>query len=132
MNAYVDANIFVFAALDGGTAGEKAAKILSKIQNGETSAATSALALDEIMWVFVKNKKRHLLEQVLKGIYEMPNLMVLPVSAHAPLAAVEFMTKFNLQPRDALHCAIMRENGLKTIFSDDADFDKVKEFSREF
>ena len=127
---FVDANVFIYAAFESGEEAVKSKQILKKISSGEENAITSSLVIDEVAWVFHKNNKKSLLRQALEKIYLIPNLQVLPVSSNAPLTALGYMEKYGLKPRDALHCAVMQENGVKTICSFDADFDKVKEIKR--
>ncbi len=127
---YLDANFFIFALFDTTTKGRNARKIQKKIIEGEIRAVTSALTLDEIMWVLVKNRKEHLMEEVIKDIYAMPNLEIKEVSPLIPIEALSFIKKYSLTPRDAFHIAIMKELRVKRIISDDKDFDRVREIKR--
>ncbi len=132
MRVYLDANIFAFAAFDSGKQGEKCRQIITRVSSGELKAFTSSLALDELLLVMIKNGKTELMDNVIEAVYAIPNCFILPTSATAPRVALEYIKKYGLKLRDALHCAVMHENELKTIFSDDKDFDKVKEFERIF
>lgn len=123
---YLDANFFVFALLDKTGKGEEARRIQRMIVEGRDSAVTSSLALDEVMWVLIKNKREHLLRVAIEGIYHTPNLNVVEVSPLAPLLALEFIEKYGLKPRDAFHLAVMREIRVETIVTDDKDFEKVE------
>ncbi len=123
---YLDANFFLFSILDVTQKGENARKIQDSIIRGKQDATTSALTLDEIMWVLIKNKKKHMLRTVVEGIYSMPNLDVSVVSSTVPLLALELMEKHELLPRDAFHVATMKEGKIRSIVSDDDDFDKVE------
>ena len=127
---YLDANFFIFALFDQTKKGSKARQIQKGIIEGEINAFTSALALDEVMWVIIKNKKSHLLRKVIEDIYSMPNLTVREVSSLIPLHALGFMEKYNLKPRDAFHLAVMENLQLVTIVSDDSDFDSIKNIRR--
>lgn len=53
---YLDANFFVMLHFDYKQKGERAREILNQITKGKP-AITSVLALDEVMWVIIKNKK---------------------------------------------------------------------------
>lgn len=123
---YLDANFFLFAILDVTQKGDNARKIQDSIIRGKQDATTSALTLDEIMWVLVKNKKKHMLRTVVEGIYSIPNLDVSGLSSTVPLLALESMEKYGLSPRDAFHLAVMKEAKIRSIVSDDNDFDKVE------
>jgi predicted nucleic acid-binding protein len=126
---YLDANLFVYARFDHLQKGERARKLLRKIvEKGE--AITSVLALDEVMWVVLKNRKQDELRSIIEEIYSIPNLDVKDVPSHIALRALEFMENYKLKPRDAFHVAIMKHFGANTIATDDPDFDKVKEVRR--
>ena len=61
---YLDANFFMFLWFDEGKKGIKAREILQEIVKGK-HAMTSALAIDETMWVILKNKHETFLRQVI-------------------------------------------------------------------
>ena len=126
---YIDANFFVFANLIVDDKGDRARNILKQIINGK-KAITSSLALDEVMWVLVKNNKLTELRKIIEEIYSIKNLEVKEVSATTPLIALTFIEKYNLKPRDAFHLAIMENFNVKEILSDDSDFDKVRNIKR--
>ena len=126
---YLDANLFVFANMDGGEIGDRARSILTGIKRGKR-AVTSALTIDEVMWVLIKNNRRDELRSVVEDIYSIPNLDVRPVSSLTPLRAIDFIEQNSLRPRDAIHAAIMEELGISEIVSDDADFDRIPSIKR--
>lgn len=126
---YLDANFFIFANFASDRRGQKARAILKNVTNGKL-AITSSLALDEVMWVLIKNRQDSELRAIIEEIYSIKNLEVKEVPAIIPLRALEFIEVYKLKPRDAFHIAIMEHFGVKEIVSDDSDFDKVKEIKR--
>ncbi len=126
---YLDANFFVIYNFDQTARGDRARKIQAEIIAGER-AITSSLALDEVMWVLIKNRRASLLRETIEDIYAMPNLDVKEVKGSIPLDALELIEEYKLRPRDAFHAAIMKDLGLAEIVSDDADFDRVKWITR--
>jgi hypothetical protein len=122
---YLDANFFVFANFDTGPRGEWARKVQRAIVAGR-QALTSVLALDEVMWVLIRNKRHEQMRAVIEEIYAMPNLVVKEVPALAALTALDIMEHYGLKPRDAFHVAVMKSFGLREIVTDDPDFDKVE------
>lgn len=126
---YLDANFFIYCHFDQGSKGEAARGILQKIVRG-MQTATSALALDEVMWVTVKKNVTGEMRSVIERIYATPNLRIVPVSADIPLLALDLIGAHSLKPRDAFHAAIMRSLGVTEIVSDDSDFDKVNWIKR--
>ena len=126
---YLDANFFVIYNFDQTTKGDRARKIQAQIIAGE-HAATSSLALDEVMGVLIKNKKANLLRETIEDIYNVPNLDVREVHGSIPLDALDIIEKHGLRPRDAFHAAIMKDLGLNEIVSDDSDFDRIEWIKR--
>ena len=126
---YLDANFFIFAAFDAGKKGDHARMILAEIIHGR-KAVTSALAIDEVMWVFKRNKFAGNLRSTVEEIYTIRNLEVKEVSALIPIRALDFIERFALKPRDAFHASIMSELGITDIVSDDSDFDKISGLKR--
>ena len=55
---YLDANVFIYAAINTKEFGEKSRSLLQRIQQGEEKAETSALTFDEVFWAI----KKHSLE----------------------------------------------------------------------
>ncbi|MBI4438542.1 type II toxin-antitoxin system VapC family toxin [Candidatus Woesearchaeota archaeon] len=121
---YLDANFFIFFNFDNGKKGENARKLLREIVQGRY-AVTSSLALDEVMWVIIKNNRSKELRDVIEGVYAVPNLSVKETGVEVPLIAVDIIERYGLKPRDAFHASVMKVIGTNSIASDDADFDKV-------
>lgn len=126
---YLDANFFIFCHFDSTVNGDNARKMLQKIIDGK-SAVTSTLALDEVMWVIVKNRKESELRQVIESVYSTTNLEVKEIGYQIPLLALDFIEVNTLKPRDAFHAAVMKSLGISEIVTDDADFDRLKGVKR--
>jgi predicted nucleic acid-binding protein len=60
----------------------------------------------------------------------LPSSVVLPVTINEYRRAREVMLKYSVNPSDALHVAVMLNNSIRRILSEDRDFDKVKEVER--
>lgn len=132
MKAYIDANVFVLAQFGLGERGETAARVIADVQAGKISGVTCSLTIDELMWAILRQKQGEKLAELIRGVYALQNLRVVETPAYAPLTALDFMSLYGLKPRDAIHCAVMKNHGLSLIFSDDADFDRVKGIKRKF
>ncbi len=130
MKVYLDANFFVFIRMDKTQKGDKAGGILKDIVEGKKEAVTSTLALDEVMWTFIKNKRKEEIRNFLEELYQVPHLTITTGSTLLPLRAIDFIERYNLKPRDACHLAIMQEEHIEVIVSDDSDFDRVKFIKR--
>jgi predicted nucleic acid-binding protein len=53
---YLDANVFVYAALNRKALGERSRSIIGEVQTGKIMAVTSALSFDELVWAFRKQR----------------------------------------------------------------------------
>ena len=131
--AYVDANVFVypiFYSEDLGAKVKKAREILQKIEDGEILAYTSTLTWDEVVWAVRKFMGRD--ESITQGqkLLGFINLHFIAVDENILCRAQAFMSNYNLKPRDSIHVSSAIDRKLKTIISDDVDFDKVKEVKR--
>ncbi|MEM2122538.1 MAG: type II toxin-antitoxin system VapC family toxin [Candidatus Bathyarchaeia archaeon] len=80
--------------------------------------------------VLVKNKRRELIRRAIEGIYAIPYLTVREVKSDVSLFALDFMEKYDLEPRDAFHVTIMKSLGVNEIVSDDPDFDRIEWIKR--
>mgnify|MGYP001215473615 CR=1 FL=1 len=130
---YLDSNIFLLPVLYKGRKADRAKSILELMVSGNTQCATSALTIDEVLWVLIKmTRDREGAIATCKDIVELPNLTVLDVTNHDSLRALELMEKYvQLKPRDAIHLAVSTNAGIFSIVSDDSDFDGISEVNRE-
>ena len=127
---YLDANIFVYAAINNGEIGHKCREILTKISKNNFSAYTSSLTWDEVVHaIWKKEGKEKALEEG-KLFLQLPNIIYLNVTPTIIFKSQEIIEKYNLKPRDSIHTASMIINGIKEIISDDPHFDKIKEIKR--
>ncbi len=130
---YIDSNVFIFAALPGSKKEEKARAILSQIANGQLMAATSALVIDEFVWmVWKETKNRDFAIGLALNLLELKNLKFIVNDQFISKRALLLMKKYpHLKPRDGMHMAAALASGSKIIISDDADFDNLEEIKRE-
>ena len=127
---YIDSNVFIFAAIDRGTAGDEAGELLDLLRKDVLSACTSALTFDELLWIV--RKEKGIEESVLacKSVMDIRGLKTVRADKNTVLVALDFIKNYNLKPRDALHMATMKLENINEIISNDSDFDKVKTIKR--
>ncbi|MBE0516189.1 MAG: type II toxin-antitoxin system VapC family toxin [Methanophagales archaeon] len=128
---YLDANVFIYAALYEGEEGDKARKLIKEVREGEEVAFTSALTFDEFFWIVKKERGFDSALEAGKALLEMPNLTFLDVDDTVLWQAYNFIKRYKLNPRDAIHLSCAFVHGIFTIISEDEDFDKVKEVERK-
>ena len=124
---YLDANIFIFAALNTETEGAKAVALLAEIQSGKEQAVTSALTFDEVFWEVKRNRGLEKALETAEAMLSFPNLEIVPADKETVLSAIALIRRYNLAPRDALHAATALAEKADCMVTTDAHFGKVKE-----
>ena len=128
---YLDANVFIFAALNTEEDGDKAVILLKKIQQGEEQAITSALTFDEVLWEVKRNRGIEKALETAEAMLNFPNLKIIPTDREVARSAIQIIKECNLAPRDAIHAATAIAEKVDFIVSTDAHFDRVKELKRK-
>lgn len=104
-----------------------AARFLGAVVDGDEAAATASLTLDEVIWIV------SLEEAIAQGerLIQLPNLRILDVGSRELLRVIKFMDAYDrLTPRDAIHLSTAIESGIRSIVTDDEDFEVVSEVDR--
>ena len=132
MAIYLDSNVFIFAAIAEDKRAKKAQSILKEVLSGSVNAVTSALTMDEVLWVLWKEtKNRDFAIEQCQRILEFDNLELIDVNKNIIQDSMHLMRENPfLKPRDSIHLASAFNNNITQIVSDDADFDNVKEIER--
>ena len=129
---YLDANVFIYAAVSEKTRGERCRSLIKGISEGKENAATSALTFDEVLWRVKKERGKDAALLVGKAMLEMPNLTLLDVTGEILWEAYRLIRDYGLDPRDGIHAACCLKAGATKMISEDSDFDKVREIKREW
>ncbi|MDG6995169.1 MAG: type II toxin-antitoxin system VapC family toxin [Nitrososphaerota archaeon] len=128
---YLDSNVFILPLIHGDSGrGAPAARLLRKVEAGETTAYTSILTWDEVTWVVLKTLGRADSLQAGKKLLQFPNLRFIDVSEAVITRCQWLMEKYQIKPRDAVHCSSAIVKGIKSMVSDDRDFEIVRELKR--
>jgi len=124
---YLDANIFIFAALNTEEIGNKAVSLLEEIQRGDEQAVTSALTFDEVFWEVKKNRGMEKAIETAEAMLNFPNLEIVAADKTVVYSAIEVIKKYHLAPRDALHVATAIGEKVDYVVTADVHFGRVKE-----
>jgi len=127
---YVDANLLIYAATEEGAISKKAFEIVEKIKQGHYKAFTSTLTMDEVLYIIQKNAGREIAAKTVETYLKLNNLNIISVDMQILNKSIEIYKKTSLRPRDSIHLAAMQLNEIKTIISQDSDFDKIKDIKR--
>lgn len=128
--AYLDSSVFITSCIDNEDNGRKARSVIKAVENQVINGYTSTLTFDEV--VFVVRKIAGFKNSLVVGddILSIKNLNFIDVTYQTVILAQELIKKYKLKPRDAIHAACAFSKGTKTMISDDADFDAIKEIKR--
>ena len=146
---FVDANIFLYPALDDPRYGESANRFLKRISNGDVIGFTSVLVLNEVLHKLMisevakkckispSESLRHMksnpaiisqLEKCwddIKWIKEIRNLTILDITTEISALGLKYSKDFKLLSSDGVHVATMETHGLTNLASNDSDFERV-------
>lgn len=124
---YLDASVFIQGIL---REDNKSKEVILKIANNEFMGVTSVLSWDEIVYVVQKFLGREIALREGNKLFNLPNIEFIDAKKDVIIGAGKLMDKYNINPRDAIHCATALKLNIKEIISEDSDFDKVKELKR--
>jgi len=121
---YLDTNVFVLALLAKDELGNAAKRIFANLE--KIDATTCCLTFDEVAWAVSSVAGIQAAAEMCRTVLALKHLKVVPVT-HGDIWDMTLeMEAFELRPRDALHLAVMRRLGEKSIVSEDEHFDKAK------
>jgi predicted nucleic acid-binding protein len=150
---FLDANCLVYEATADPTYGPACKRLLERIENKELPGYTSAHVLAEMAHRLMTIEAATLLSRPLTGmanwlrrhpaevqrltrhrraideVAAIP-LTILPVGGPLVSRAADLSSQFGLLTNDALIVTVMQDNGLNTLASLDADFDRVSGITR--
>jgi predicted nucleic acid-binding protein len=122
---FIDSNVPMYVAGRDHPNREPALRFLARVQAGEVEACTSTEVLQEILFRYSALKRPDLA----RGVYDLFVALcpvVLPVTlADTDRARDLACGKRSVGVRDALHAAVMLNNGVRAIATFDGDFDRI-------
>lgn len=128
---YLDANAFIYPTLYDGPKAAGAETLLRRIVDGDEAGATSALTLDEVVWILSQRESRRVALEQGRRILQLPRLRILDVTAEHTLTMLRYLERHEtLSPRDAVHLSVMDSHGIHGIVTDDRDFEAVPTVER--
>ncbi|ACP46865.1 PilT protein domain protein [Sulfolobus islandicus Y.G.57.14] len=123
---FLDANFIIYLNLGVKEVENFYIKVLQ-----EDRLALDPLVIDEVIYISKKkynvnfNDTISFLDEIV-----LPNSLILPIRKEDYDKAKEIMLQYNLKPSDAFHVAVMLNNSISKIISEDKDFDRTKEIHR--
>ncbi len=130
MKVFIDSNVPMYVAGREHPNRARAVRFLEKVRRGEVEAYTSTEVLQEILFRYSSLKRLDLAAQVY-DLFVQICPVVFPVTlADTDRAKVLVCCKAAAPPRDALHAAVMLNNGVQTMATFDNDFDRIAGIKR--
>ena len=130
MTVFVDSNIPMFVAGRDHPYKEPSTAFLKKVAVGDISAVSDVEVLQEILYRYYHTGEIQQGFQVFETFLQtIPQIH--PVRLEDLLKAKQLLSEHpDIQPRDAIHAAVMLRTGVKTIASYDHHFDDLKGINR--
>jgi uncharacterized protein len=127
---FIDSNIPMYVAGREHPNREPARRFLERVRNREVDACTSTEVLQEILHRYVALERPDLAREVYELFVQLcPS--VLPVTVADTDVARDLATGRNgISVRDAIHAAVMKNNGIREIATFDAGFDRISDIER--
>jgi len=127
---FVDSNVFIYVLIRSPKEDyEIARRILQRIEAGEAAITNTAVIQEVVDWLEYNNKRREI-EKLLTAINSYIAMEKAEVSWNEVMEAVGDMERYSLDFVDALVLQTMKKNGVKEIYTNDRDFDRVKGIRR--
>lgn len=130
MKVFVDSNIPMYVAGREHPNRAPARRFMERIRRGEVEAHTSTETLQEILYRYASLRRTDLAAQVYDLFVQLCPVVFPVTLADTDRAKVLVCGKAAVAPRDALHAAVMLNNGLHAIATFDDDFDRISGIKR--
>ena len=124
---FVDVNIFMYAAGKPHPYKNPCLQILSDIENDILSAVVNTEIFQELLYRYYHIKLAEKGIELCRNILQLP-FKILAITEKDIRLAIDFFESHQskgLKPRDAIHAATMKSNGITKIISADRDFDAI-------
>jgi len=117
MKIFLDASFLVYLNIDVAEA-EKIDELFKSLLKEDLY--TDVLVLDEVIYIS-KRKYGVPYDETIKLLDDV----ILPIRIDEYLKARENILKYNLKPSDTIHLAVIENNGIQAIVTEDKDFQRV-------
>lgn len=149
--AYLDASFIIHFCVEGTKYHEQCSKFIRRLHKENVPLMISNLTLDEVWYALIKVSliknfgdkwyvklyaephiiQEHvpLIRQVMWDISLQQNMILVEVKTEMTLHAIDFIEKYSLLPRDAIHLSTMLGLGVKNIITTDVDFARAEDIN---
>jgi len=124
---FLDVNVVMYAAGAPHPYKDPCKRILAAVETGALIAAVNTEIFQELLYRYSHIKLAEKGMQLCRDILKYP-LTILPVTEADIRLAIDLFDTHRvtgLKPRDAIHAATMKNNGIARLISTDKEFDHV-------
>lgn len=118
MKRFVDTNVFIYSITDHPQFGERAKRILERIEEGE-EAVTTTLVLCEVSWVLEAMGRQGDIKPTLEKILSFKSLEIIGFDADDLLVGASNMQLYGVDFNDGLNIAVITRIGVFEAYSND-------------
>jgi len=127
---FIDANVIMYTVGKEHKYKRPCSLLVERIAKENITVASDTEVLQEILYRYWLIREFERAEETYSDFRKLVSLMF-PVATDDVDLALKLLQRYeNIQPRDAIHAAIMLNNGLTTIYSTDSHFDEIKGIKR--
>ncbi|MCJ7573649.1 type II toxin-antitoxin system VapC family toxin [Candidatus Bathyarchaeota archaeon] len=117
--------MFIHATLNPAEPGLEAQRLLTRVEKEEIEASTSALTVDEVIWVVKRMRGMDRALEVGDALINMRGLELISVDENVLRDSLGLMRLHGFDQRDAIHAASALRCGADFIVSSDSHFDSL-------
>lgn len=130
MKVFIDVNIVMYAAGGPHAHREPSARLLERIVHGEVEAVSDTEILQEVLYRFWRlNQIKVAVKMIDQVVQLIPAL--LPIEASDGILAASLLSQHpQIEPRDAVHAAVMLRHRITHLYSYDRHFDAIPGLTR--
>ena len=124
---FVDSNVFVYVLLKDPVYGSRALDILLRFEAGEERGLTSTLVVSQVLAHLARRRAERAIDRFLVYLANVP-IRVVETSFEDFQEAVRLRRRLNLSWRlwdDLVIAAQMKRLGVREIYTNDRDFDRI-------
>ncbi len=128
--SFIDANIIMYTVGKEHKYKDPCSLLIRRIAEENIIVASDTEVLQEILYRYWLIREFERAQETYSDFKNLVSLMF-PVTIDDVDLALKLLRIYrNIQPRDAIHAAVMLNNGLSRIYSSDAHFDEIKGIER--
>ena len=130
MRVFIDANIVRCAAGGPHPHREPSARLLERIVHGDAEAVSDSEILQEVLYRFWRLNQVEVAVKIVDQVVQLIPVL-LPVEASDGILAASVLSQYpQIEPRDAIHAAVMLRHRITHRYSYDRHFDAIPGLKR--